>query len=44
MKNTKLIVKAKSKSYPIYLGNDILSTTGKLIKKKPAKCKKNMYN
>jgi len=32
MKNTKLIVKAKSKSYPIYFGNNILNTTGKLIK------------
>ena len=33
MKNTKLIVKTKSKSYPIYLGNNILNTTGSLIKK-----------
>ena len=33
MKNTKLIVKTKSKSYPIYFGNDILKTTGRLIKK-----------
>ena len=33
MKNTKLIVKTKSKSYPIYFGNKILSTTGRLIKK-----------
>ena len=32
MKNTKLIVKAKSKSYPVYFGNNILNTTGKLIK------------
>ena len=33
MKNTKLIVKTKSKSYPIYFGNNILNTTGMLIKK-----------
>ena len=33
MKNTKLIVKTKSKSYPIYFGNDILKITGRLIKK-----------
>ena len=34
MKNTKIIVKTKSKSYPIYFGNKILNKTGKLIKKK----------
>tara|TARA_B100000686_G_scaffold253789_1_gene264895 strand:+ start:573 stop:1685 length:1113 start_codon:yes stop_codon:yes gene_type:complete len=33
MKNTKLIVKTKSKSYPIYFGNNILNKTGNLIKK-----------
>ena len=33
MKNTKLIVKTKSKSYPIYFGNNILNTTGRLLKK-----------
>ena len=33
MKNNKLIVKTKSKTYPIYLGNGNLSTTGNLIKK-----------
>ena len=33
MKNTKLIVKTKSKSYPIYFGNNILNKTGRLIKK-----------
>jgi len=33
MKNTKLIVKTKSKSYPIYFGNNILNTTGRLIRK-----------
>ena len=34
MKNTKLIVKTKSKTYPIYFGNNILNKTGLLIKKK----------
>ena len=34
MTNTKLIVKTKSKFYPIYFGNSILSTTGQLIKKR----------
>ena len=33
MKNTKIIVKTKSKSYPIYFGDGILNTTGTLIKK-----------
>ncbi len=33
MKNTRLIVKTKSKSYPIYFGNNILNTTGRLVKK-----------
>ena len=33
MKNNKLIVKTKSKTYPIYFGNGILNTAGKLIKK-----------
>ena len=33
MKNTKIIVKTKSKSYPIYFGNGIISITGKLIHK-----------
>ena len=40
MKKTKLIVKTKSKSYPIYFGNKILNTTGKLIKKKLPDVKK----
>ena len=44
MKNTKLIVKTKSKSYPIYFGNNILNTTGGLIKKKSTWCKKNMHH
>ena len=33
MKNNKLIVKTKSKTYPIYFGNNILKSTGLLIKK-----------
>jgi len=33
MKNTKFIVKTKSKSYPIYFGNNIISNIGKLIRK-----------
>ncbi len=33
MKNNKIIVKTKSKSYPIYFGNGIISTTGSLIRK-----------
>ena len=33
MKNTKVIVKTKSKSYPIYFGNEILYQTGSLVKK-----------
>ena len=33
MKNTKLIVTTKSKSYPIYFGNNILNTSGRLLKK-----------
>tara|TARA_B100000700_G_scaffold15992_1_gene15899 strand:- start:5009 stop:6121 length:1113 start_codon:yes stop_codon:yes gene_type:complete len=32
MKNTKLIVKTKSKIYPIYFGNKILSKIGTLLK------------
>ena len=31
MKNNKLVVKTKSKTYPIYFGNNILSKTGNLI-------------
>ena len=34
MKNIKLVVKTKSKTYPIYFGNNILNKTGWLIKKK----------
>jgi 3-dehydroquinate synthase len=33
MKKTKIVVKTKSKSYPIYFGNNILNITGNLIKK-----------
>ena len=33
MKNTKIIVKAKSKSYPVYFGDGIINITGKLINK-----------
>jgi len=40
MKNNKLIVKTKSKNYSIYFGNNILNTTGKLIKKKLPNVKK----
>ena len=34
MKHSKLVVKTKSKVYPIYFGNDILNYLGKAIKKK----------
>jgi len=40
MKNTKLIVKTKSKTYPIYFGNNILNKTGWLIKKNLPNVKK----
>ena len=40
MKNTKLIVKTKSKTYPIYFGNNILNKTGALIKKNLPNVKK----
>jgi len=40
MKNTKLIVKTKSKTYPIYFGNNILNKTGWLIKKNLPSVKK----
>ena len=33
MNKTKLIIKTKSKNYPIFFGNNVLSKTGKLIKK-----------
>ena len=40
MKNTKIIINTKSKSYPIYLGNGILNTTGTLIRKNLPNVKK----
>ena len=33
MKNTKILVNTKNKSYPIYFGNKILNKIGILIKK-----------
>ena len=32
MKLSKLIVKTKSKNYPIYFGNDLVGSSGKFIK------------
>ena len=40
MKNTKIIIKTKSKSYPIYFGDGILNTTHTLIKKNLPNVKK----
>jgi len=40
MRNNKLIVKTKSKTYPIYFGSNILNITGSLIKKKLPNVKK----
>jgi len=40
MKNTKIIVKTKSKSYPVYFGDGILNQTGKLINKNLPNVKK----
>ena len=40
MKNTKIIIKTKSKSYPVYFGNGIISSTGTLIKKNLPNVKK----
>ena len=40
MKNSKLIVKTKSKTYPIYYGNNILRTIDRLIKKNLPSVKK----
>ena len=34
MKNIKLVVKTKSKTYPIYFGNNIVNKAGWLVKKK----------
>ena len=33
MKKTKILIKTKSKSYPIYFGSDLLNSFGSLIKK-----------
>ena len=40
MKNTKIVVNTKSKSYPIYFGNEIINTTGSLIQKNIPSVKK----
>ena len=40
MKNTKITIKTKSKSYPIYLGDGIINLTGTLISKKLKNTKK----
>jgi len=40
MKIQKLIISTKSKSYPIYFGNNILNLTGKLLKSKLPNVKK----
>ena len=40
MKNTKIIVKTKSKSYPVYFGDGILNTAGTLINKNLPNVKK----
>ena len=40
MNSTKLIIKTKSKSYPIYFGSDILKKTAKLIKENLPNVKK----
>ena len=40
MNNNKITINTKSKSYPIFFGNGILSRTGKIIKKKLPAAKK----
>ena len=40
MKNTEIIVNTRSKSYPIYFGNGIINTTGRLIHKNLPNVKK----
>ena len=40
MRNTKIIVKTKSKSYPVYFGDGILNTAGTLINKNLPNVKK----
>ena len=40
MENTKIVIKTKSKSYPIYFGHKILNTAGKIVKKRFPNVKK----
>ena len=40
MKSTKITIKTKNNSYPIFLGDGNLNKTGKIIKKKLPKAKK----
>jgi len=40
MKNTEIIIRTKSKFYPIYIGDKILNSTGRLIKKNLPNAKK----
>tara|TARA_Y100000590_G_scaffold347350_1_gene397915 strand:+ start:3700 stop:4812 length:1113 start_codon:yes stop_codon:yes gene_type:complete len=40
MKNTKIVINTKSKNYPIYLGDGVLNTVGKVIKRDLPKVKK----
>jgi len=40
MKATKIVVKTASKSYPIYFGNNIINSLGKLLKKNIPETKK----
>jgi len=40
MENTKIVIKTKSKSYPIYFGDEILNTAGKIVKKRLPNVKK----
>ena len=44
MKSSKITVKTKSKSYPIYFGNGIVNVTGKLIQKNLPNVKKIVYH
>ena len=40
MKQSKILVKVKSKKYPIYFGNDLLDNVGKIINQKLKNTKK----
>ena len=40
MQNTKIIIKTKSKSYPVYFGNETLNRLRPLIRKKLPNVKK----